>query len=366
MKYYLIAGEASGDLHGARLIESLLQKDCNAKIRCWGGDLMEKAGGQLVKHYRDLAFMGFWEVLTHLPTILENIAFCKKDILAFQPDAIVYIDYPGFNLRIAKWAKKQGFQNHYYISPQVWAWKANRVQQMKQNLTALYTILPFEKKYFSEHHQYEVHYVGHPLLDSLQKKTEPIQLQYPSDEKPIIALLPGSRQQEVQKMLPLFLSLIPHFTQYQFVVAGTKNLGSDFYKPWIENASCQLVMGQTYPLLQAAKAAIVTSGTATLETALFNVPQLVCYKTSKLSYWLAKQWVKLEYISLVNLILEKKVVQELIQQDCHPAALRKALQHILTQGGRQNILDQYKNLYQLLDAGGASQKTAEQIVAHLT
>lgn len=366
MKYYLIAGEASGDLHGARLIEAIIKKDPNAQIRCWGGDLMQQAGGQLVKHYRDLAFMGFWEVITHLHTILQNLRFCKQDITTFQPDAIVYIDYPGFNLRIADWAKKKGYQNHYYISPQVWAWKPNRVKKMKQNLTALYTILPFEKNYFDKEHQYTVHYVGHPLLDSIKKEESPLQLPLPSHNKPIIALLPGSRKQEIQRMLPLFMTLIPQFQNYQFVIAGTSSLGEDFYRPWVDNDTCQLVIGQTYALLRHAKAAVVTSGTATLETALFDVPQLVCYKTSTISYWIAKQLVKLEFISLVNLILEKEVVRELIQNDCHPKILQQALEQILSNNGRKTILAQYRSLQQLLDKGGASQKTAALIVNHLT
>ena len=293
MKYYLIAGEASGDLHGARLIEALNERDPKANIRCWGGDMMEKAGATLVKHYRELAFMGFWEVLINLPTILKNIRRCKADISSYQPDVIIYIDYPGFNLRIAEWAHTQGFHNHYYISPQVWAWKSNRVVKMKQTLAALYTILPFEKSYFKEQHHYEVNYVGHPLLDSIDSAphSHPFRSTHQLDERPIIALLPGSRSQEVKKMLPLFLKVIPHFPEHQFIVAGTTSLGESFYTNLLMATPCKVVIGNTYELLQSSEAALVTSGTATLEAALFGVPQVVCYKTSALSYWLAKQWV---------------------------------------------------------------------------
>ena len=367
MKYYIIAGEASGDLHGARLIEAIHHEDPQAEIRCWGGDLMENAGATLVKHYRDLAFMGFWEVFKNIVTILGNIAMCKKDILAYQPDVIVYIDYPGFNLRIAEWAHEKGFKNHYYISPQVWAWKANRVVKMKASLDALYTILPFEKAYFQKNHQYEVTYVGHPLLDSIQASKLPAPyIQKTKDQKPIIALLPGSRKQEVQKMLPLFLEMIPLFPNHEFIIAGTPTLPKHFYTEIIGKTPCTLIIGQTYALLQSAEAAVVTSGTATLECALFGVPQVVCYKTSALSYWLAKKWVTLDAISLVNLILEKKVVTELIQENCHATSLKKALSHILTQEGKTELKEQYNDLRQQLDQGGASQKTAKCIRADLS
>lgn len=367
MKYYIIAGEASGDLHGARLIEALRKKDTTAQIRCWGGDLMQAAGSELVMHYRELAFMGFSEVLINLSTILRNIRFCKEDITAFQPDLIVYIDYPGFNLRIAEWAYKKGFKNHFYISPQVWAWKANRVSKMKQNLDALYTILPFEKAYFKEQHQYNVHYVGHPLLDSISKTKKPLHFHTENnlDKRPIIALLPGSRKQEVKKMLPLFLKLIPEFPKYQFVIAGTSSLGASFYENFNKNQDEIVVIGKTYELLQSSEAAIVTSGTATLETALFEVPQIVCYKTSSFSYWLAKKWVKLEWISLVNLIFDQEVVQELIQEECQLSSLKTHLQSILSDSGKKKMKDKYRQLHKLLDQGGASELTASQLVKAL-
>ena len=367
MKYYLIAGEASGDLHGARLIEALRAQDPKASIRCWGGDLMQQAGGTLIKHYRDLAFMGFWEVLINLPTILKNIRFCKKDIIAFDPDVIVYIDYPGFNLRIAKWARKKGYRNHYYISPQLWAWKANRAVKMKRDLDALYTILPFEKSYFKEKHNYEVHYVGHPLLDSLTKCLPPKDFRkaHTLDNRPIVALLPGSRQQEVNKMLPLFLKMIPAFPDYQFVIAGTPTLGEAYYTAIMDSQACKIVVGNTYALLQSSEAAIVTSGTATLETALFEVPQVVCYKTSEFSYWLAKKWVTLQWISLVNLIFNREIVDELIQEKCSVDNLEKALYKILSPKGKARLKKQYQQLNQQLNQGGASQKTAALILEAL-
>ena len=368
MKYYLIAGEASGDLHGARLIEALTARDPKASIRCWGGDLMQQAGGTLIKHYRDLAFMGFWEVLINLPTILKNIRFCKTDIIGFDPDVIVYIDYPGFNLRIAEWARKKGYRNHYYISPQLWAWKANRAIKMKRDLDALYTILPFEKSYFKEKHNYEVHYVGHPLLDSLAKSLPPKDFRkaHGLDNRPIVALLPGSRQQEVQKMLPLFLKMIPAFPNYQFVIAGTQTLGEAYYTAIMDSQACKIVVGNTYALLQSSEAALVTSGTATLETAMFEVPQVVCYKTSDFSYWLAKKWVTLEWISLVNLIFNREIVDELIQEKCTVENLEKALYKILSPDGKAHLKKQYQQLNQQLDQGGASQKTAALIFEALS
>ena len=367
MKYYLIAGEASGDLHGARLIEALRAQDPKASIRCWGGELMQQAGGTLIKHYRDLAFMGFWEVLINLPTILKNIRFCKTDIIAFDPDVIVYIDYPGFNLRIAEWARKKGYRNHYYISPQLWAWKAKRAVKMKRDLDALYTILPFEKPYFKEKHNYEVHYVGHPLLDSLAKCLPPKDFRkaHALDNRPIVALLPGSRQQEVKKMLPLFLKMIPAFPDYQFVIAGTPTLGEAYYTAIMDSQACKIVVGNTYTLLQSSEAALVTSGTATLETALFEVPQVVCYKTSEFSYWLAKKWVTLQWISLVNLIFNREIVDELIQEKCSVENLEKALYKILSPEGKARLKKQYQQLSQQLYQGGASRKTAALILEAL-
>lgn len=363
MKYYIIAGEASGDLHGANLIKALFQHDPHAKIRCWGGEKMEAAGGKLVKHYRDLAFMGFLEVLINLKTILGNIAICKKDILTFDPDVIIYIDYPGFNMRIAQWAKKQGLKNHYYISPQIWAWKENRIKAIKRDLDALYVILPFEKEYFNVNHNYPVEYVGHPLLSVVNdRKQRKETLDSLAIEKPIVALLPGSRKQEIDKMMPTFLGVVKHFPQYHFVIAGAPGIPPAWYEKFMQQTRISLVHNQTYVLLNNAFAAIVTSGTATLETALFNVPQMVCYKSSFVSYAIAKRIVKLDYISLVNLILQEEVVKELIQQDCSVSKISTELNRLSENKVRKTILAQYRMLENKLGTENASQNVAKKIV----
>ena len=305
MKYYIIAGEASGDLHGANLIKEIKKKDSNAIIRCWGGDLMKSEGAVIVKHIKDLAFMGFWEVLLNIRSIINNLSFCKKDIIEFSPDAIVYIDYPGFNLRIAKWAKNFSFNNHYYISPQIWAWKESRVKILKECLNNLYVILPFEKKYFNEKHSLNVEYVGHPLVEhllKLKKDTHFIEKYNLDGKKEIITLMPGSRKQEIKKILPIFIDVVNKFNSYQFVIAAAPSIESKFYLSIVKNKSIKIIHDNTYNLLIHSKAALVTSGTATLETALLKIPQLVCYKTSFVSFFIAKRLVNLNYISLVNLI----------------------------------------------------------------
>ena len=367
MKYYIIAGEASGDLHGSNLIHALRKKDPKAEIRCWGGELMKNAGATLVKDYKELAFMGFWEVLINLNTILKNLRFCKEDIDKFNPDRIVYIDYPGFNLRIARWAHEKGFKNHYYISPQVWAWKENRVADMKKNLDALYVILPFESAYFKNRHNFKTHFVGHPLRDALHfLKPDVNFLERNAIEKklPLVALLPGSRKQEVKKMLPLFLKIAYHFPKYQFVVAGAPGLSSTFYESLLQGSSLKIVYNQTYSLLSFAKAALVSSGTATLETALFNVPQMVCYKSSFFTYFIGKQLVRLNYISLVNLILDKEAVRELIQHECNEKNIIKVLREILSTTGQQNIKSDYKILEEKLGPPGASERVANLLLEH--
>ena len=369
MNYYLISGEASGDLHGAHLIKALRKIDPNAHFRAWGGDLMEKEGATIVKHYSELAFMGFWEVISHLHTIIKNIKTCKKDILAFSPDLIIYIDYPGFNLRIAKWAKEIGFKNHYYISPQVWAWKENRVNKMKSILDALYVILPFEKAFFEKKHNFKVHYVGHPLMDHIPN--HPLDIKFHDkfnleSEKPIIALLPGSRLQEIKKMLPLFIQVANHFPKHQFVIAGAPGLSIDDYTNIIKNTKLKVIHNATYDLLQHSSAALVTSGTATQETALFDVPQLVCYRSSALSYWIAKKIVKLNYISLVNLILNRLVVKELIQDELNLSNLCMHLESILEPLNKKQFLDDYQELKSILGNGGASKKTAQLIYDRIT
>ncbi len=365
MKYYIIAGEASGDLHGSKLIEALKEKDHKAQIRFWGGNLMQEAGGALVKHYNSLSFMGFWEVITHLRTILKNIKFCKKDITRFQPDVIIYIDYPGFNLRIAKWAKHQDFKNHFYISPQVWAWKENRVQQMKKNLDALYVILPFEKDFFEKKHQFKVHFVGHPLLDVLPKRRKSntfIKQNNLSEDKNIIALLPGSRKQEIKKILPIFLKITPLFPKFEFVLAGAPGINLQWYDKFLNGEKIKIIQNKTHNLLLHSKAALVSSGTATLETGLFNVPQVVCYRSSFFTYQIAKRLVKLKHISLVNLILKREVIKELIQEAFNVKEVSQQLEYILSEKGQKNIKKDYKELRTVLGAVGASKKTAGLII----
>ena len=365
MKYYLIAGEASGDLHGANLMRALQQIDPEAEFRFWGGDRMEAVGGKLIKHYRDLAFMGFWEVVTNLRTILRNIDFCKRDIIQFQPDAIIFIDYPGFNMRIAKWAKQQGIPTHYYISPQIWAWKENRIKAIKRDVDAMYVILPFEKDFYEEKHQYPVHFVGHPLLDAIAARKEVSEEVFKRenglDERPIIALLPGSRKQEIAQMLSVMLSVVGSYHQYQFVIAGAPSLGYDFYKQFIKEENVHFVSGKTYDLLSHSHAALVTSGTATLETALFRVPEVVCYRGNWISYQIAKRVISLKYISLVNLIMDAPVVTELIQGDLNTRNLKTELNKLLNADYREKLLKDYEALREKLGNEGASERTAQAI-----
>lgn len=361
MKYYIIAGEASGDLHASNLIKHLRIKDTQAEIRAWGGDLMEAQGAKIVKHYRDLAFMGFIEVLMNLRTILGNISFCKKDILQFQPDTIVLVDYPGFNLRIAEWAHQQGIRIAYYISPQVWAWKKNRVFKIKKYVDEMIVILPFEKDFYAKY-DYRVSYVGHPLLDALPKANEDsieIRKNLGLDEKPIISLLPGSRKQEVKKMLNIMLTQVKHFIDYQFVIAGAPSLEESFYKEIIGNQDIKIVHNQTHQLLQVSHAALVTSGTATLETALIGIPEVVCYKGSRISFEIAKRIVDIKFISLVNLIMDKEVVKELIQQDLNKEMLKSELAKILNGTEREKMLQSFAKLKEKLGDGGASERAAE-------
>lgn len=373
MKYYLIAGEASGDLHGANLMKALREQDPHAHFRFWGGDRMQAVGGTLIKHYRDLAFMGFLEVLLHLRTILRNLAYCKKDIAAYRPDALILIDYPGFNLRIARWAKANGFSIHYYISPQIWAWKENRIRAIKRDINAMYVILPFEKAFYEEKHHFPVHFVGHPLLDALAGRpevdAEAFRNAHQLDDRPVIALLPGSRKQEIQTMLKVMLSLTVDFPHYQFVIAGAPNQDYALYRPFLHHPNVRFVSDQTYDLLSLAHAALVTSGTATLETALFKVPQVVCYRGNAVSYQIAKRIISLKYISLVNLIMDEEVVTELIQQHLNYDTLKAALQQILEEETRQRIINAYEALEKKLGGTGASQKTArliyEQIASYI-
>ncbi|MBR5216520.1 MAG: lipid-A-disaccharide synthase [Bacteroidales bacterium] len=371
MKYYIIAGEASGDLHGANLIASLRKKDTRAKIRAWGGNLMKKQGATLVKHYRDLAFMGFVEVLLHLRTILKNLSFCKKDILKFKPDAIILIDYPGFNMKIAKFAHKHNIKVYYYISPQVWAWKKRRVYTIKEVVDKMLVILPFEKDFY-DGYRVDAHYVGHPLLDELSRvkyinRNNFARQNKLNSKKEIIALLPGSRKQEVTRMLGIMLKVVDKFPEYQFVIGCAPSLTEDFYKSLIGNANVQLVFNKTYQLLQVASAALVTSGTATLETALLYVPEVVCYKGNKISYLIAKNLVKVKYISLVNLIMDKPVLKELIQNDLTSENIEAELKQLLTNHKKQRqLLEDYEELRYKLGNAGASNNAATIIVDDLT
>ncbi|SHL48517.1 lipid-A-disaccharide synthase [Flavobacterium saccharophilum] len=369
MKYYIIAGEASGDLHGSNLMKALYEEDPQAEIRFWGGDLMQKAGGTLVKHYRELAFMGFVEVIFNLKTILSNITFCKKDILNFKPDVIIFIDYPGFNMRIAKWAKELNYKTHYYISPQIWAWKENRIKAIKQDVDKMFVILPFEKSFYEDKHNFPVDFVGHPLIDAIQNQPPFDEAVFRKEnqlgDKPIIALLPGSRKQEITKMLSVMLSVVYDFKDYEFVIAGAPSQEYDFYKQFISNENIAFVSNKTYDLLRSSTAALVTSGTATLETALFKVPEVVCYKGSNISYQIAKRIITLKYISLVNLIMDQEVVTELIQADCNTKRIKEELQKLLEPQYREKLLKNYDILEQKLGGVGASKKTAKLIVADL-
>ena len=364
MKYYIIAGEASGDLHGAGLIRELRKLDENAEIRFWGGDLMQQAGGTLVKHYRDLAFMGFAEVLMNLRTILDNIAFCKKDIAAFAPDALILIDYPGFNMRIAKWAKERRLPTHYYISPQIWAWKENRIKSIRRDVDHMYVILPFEKDFYEKKHQFPVHFVGHPLLDVIagrpKHNRDVFKTENALDARPIVALLPGSRKQEIKKMLGIMLTTVAKFPQYQFVIAGAPGQDKAFYDQFL-TPDVRLVMNKTYDLLSVSSAALVTSGTATLETALFDVPEVVCYKGNWISYQIARRIITLKYISLVNLIMDAPVITELIQEDLNPTRLQEELQKLFEPANRARMLADFEQLRTVLGQSGAAAKTARLI-----
>lgn len=364
MKYYIIAGEASGDLHGSNLIKELKQLNATATFYCWGGDLMQSAGGTLRKHYRDLAFMGFTEVVMNLRTIMSNMKFCKEDIEQFQPDALVLIDYPGFNLRIAAWAKQKGYKVIFYISPQVWAWKEGRVKKMKQNIDKMLAILPFEKDYYKKKWNWEVEYVGHPLVEVIDNFITSNAKPQPSNAKPVVALLPGSRKQEILKKLPIMLEVTRQFPDYEFVVAKAPGQEDAFYEPLLQPyGNVSSVRNETYRLLLRSTAALVTSGTATLETALFGVPEVVCYKGGNISYQIARRLISIKYISLVNLIMDKSVVKELIQNDLTVKNLTHELSLILNDKKRiAEIKQDYADLKNLLSQGGnASAKAARSI-----
>lgn len=364
MKYYIIAGEASGDLHGSNLMKAIVKQDPTADFRFWGGDLMQEVGGTLVMHYKERAFMGFIEIIMNLRKILGMMSFCKKDIAAYEPDVIIFIDNSGFNLPVAKWAKKNGFRTNYYISPQVWASRASRVQKIKRDVDAMFVILPFEKDFYKKY-DYDVHFVGHPLLDAIADRemvdVKKFRATHELDERPIIALLPGSRKQEITKMLSVMLSVVDDFSAYQFVIAGAPSQEKSFYDQFIADKNVKFINNKTYDLLSISTAALVTSGTATLETALYKVPQVVCYKASNISYQIAKRIITLDYISLVNLIMDREVVKELIQNDFTTENLQKELTRILDENERVQLFKDYYELEQKLGGKGASANAAKLI-----
>ena len=371
MKYYIIAGEASGDLHGSNLIKELKIINPSSTFRCWGGDLMKSQCNKLVMHYDDFSYMGFLEVIVNAKKILSYISLCKKDIEEYNPDVIIYIDYPGFNMKIAEWAKRKNFINHFYISPKVWVWKEYRVKKIKRVIDKMFVILPFEEGFYINKHNYKVDFVGHPLLDAIENQKEFNRQEFLAknklSSKPVIALLPGSRNQEIIKLLPLMLDVVSNFNDYQIIIAGAPNKSIDYYKKIIlsnkeSRSSIKVICNQTYDILRISSAAIVTSGTATLETALFKVPQVVCYKTSMISYLIGRLLIhNLKFISLVNIILDKHVVKELIQNNCNKDNLVIELQKILNKSDRSLMLKEYELLHKKLGGKGASKKTAELI-----
>jgi lipid-A-disaccharide synthase len=370
MRYYLIAGEASGDLHASNLIKELALQDPAATFRCWGGDLMERQGAVLVKHYRDLAYMGLLEVVTHLPAILKNFRICEKDLLACHPDVLILVDYPGFNLRMAKFAKQHGIRVFYYISPQLWAWHSSRVKSIKKWVDKMFVILPFEQAFYARYN-YKVDFQGHPLLDVINDEMKAPDRKEFLDvnslpDLPVIALLPGSRKMEIEKMLKIMISVRSSFPDYQFLIAGAPSIRSDFYADIIKETDIRLIANQTYHLLFHAEAALVTSGTATLETALIGIPQVVCYRGNWLSYLIARRLVHVKYISLVNLICGKMVVPELIQKELNRQNLVNMLNSILTPGaGRDTIKEGYHELKRQLGGRGASARVARLMIQYL-
>ena len=367
MRYYIIAGEASGDLHASNLISGIRQRDPEAVFRGFGGDKMRDKGVQLFRHYRETAYMGFLEVVRHLRKILKNIEQCKEDIQAFQPDCVILVDYPGFNLRIAPFVKGIGVKVIYYISPQLWAWKSSRIRIIKASVDQLYVILPFEKEFYKKYH-YDATYNGHPLLDEIQRKTkDPDFIRRNNlNGDPVIGILPGSRKQEIAVKLPVMLSLAKQYPKFQFLVACAPSIEKSFYEKFAREFNVHYLYNQTYDILQHSEAALVTSGTATLETALFNVPEIVCYKGSVISYLIARRLVKIKYISLVNLIADKEVVPELIQFKFNEKNLKAHFERLVFNDDyRREMRENFAAVRSMLGESGASDKTAEQIVTYL-
>ena len=371
MKYYLIAGEASGDLHGSNLMKGLKNIDPEAEFRFWGGGLMQQQGGHLVKHYKETAIMGFLEVVLNLRKINNFLKICKKDILEYSPDVLILIDYPGFNLRIAEFAQAKGIKVYYYISPKIWAWKESRIKKIKAFVDRMFVIFPFEVEYFKKHN-YPVDYAGNPLLDAVQEKiNEPGSLDEfitnnGLENKPIIAILAGSRKQEIDRNLGVMLEIIQNYKNYQFVIAAAPSIEPDYYQKFVRNNKVKVVFNQTYDVLKYADAALVTSGTATLETALFNVPQVVCYRAGNVSYFIAKQFVKTQYISLVNLVMNAEVVKELIQFEMNAEKLTTELNKLFYDNDyRQEMLNNYEKLREKLGGTGASERVAKLLYTYL-
>jgi lipid-A-disaccharide synthase len=369
MKYYIIAGEASGDLHASNLMKAITLQDPKAEFRCWGGDRMQDAGGVIVKHIKELAFMGFSEVILNLRTIMKNLSFCKKDILSWQPDTVILVDYPGFNLRIAEFAHNAGLKVIYYISPQIWAWKKSRVYKIRRYVDKMLVILPFEKEFY-KNYNFDVEFVGHPLLDVTETPSayagrEEFIAKNKLSDKPLIAVLPGSRKQEISRMLPVMAGLAGRFPDYEFVIAGAPSIDRELYQKLAGHHDLPVLRDRTRELLRYSHAALVTSGTATLETALYRVPQVVCYKGSTVSYLIARQLVDVKFISLVNLIMDRQVVKELIQWDFNEENLYHELEMILNKTWRENVLSDYNELYGRLGGQGASERAAASICKFL-
>ncbi len=370
MKYYLVAGEASGDLHGAMLIKELLLIDSTARFRCWGGNSMMNAGAELVKDYKNFSIMGFWEVLKNIFTITRLLKKCKKDIRAWSPDALILIDFPGFNLRLARFASECKIPVFYYISPKIWAWKESRINSIKKYVGHMFSILPFEPAFYLKHN-YAVEYIGNPLVDSvdvyLKKSVSHFTLldELQLNDKKIIALLPGSRKQEIEKILPVMATMAKYFTGYHFIIAGISSLPVSLYRKHSCGLHLPLLFDRTYELLSCSHAAIVTSGTAVLETALLNVPQVALYKTSRLSYLIARALIKTKYITLVNLILNKPAINEIIQNKMSET-LRRELEKLLQNDNyRHQIINDYQRLRQLLGPAGAVRRAAQSIHAKM-
>ncbi len=367
MKYYMIAGEASGDLHGANLMKALKERDAEAQFRFFGGDSMQVQGGELVKHYRDMAYMGVTEVLMNLPAILKNMKEAKADLLAWQPDTVILIDFPGFNLKIAEFAKQHGLMTCFYISPKVWAWNQKRVIKIKKVVDHLFCILPFEVDFYRQWDM-KVDYVGNPLLDAIAAFTpEPDFLKKHSlTNKPLVALLPGSRKQEISRLLPVLNGVAERFLEYQFVIAGAPSFSADYYQQYMGSFNTPVLFNATYDLLSHARAAVVASGTATLETALFTVPQVVVYKTHVLTEWIARLVLKIKYISLVNLVVDQLVARELIQKDCNVQEVSSEVNRLLNDNAyRQQMLNNYHQLQSKMGEVGASGRTADLIISYL-